>query len=145
MTITSDTSAAIAELQAMAGRTANMQPFFAMLGRLQVEAAQTRITTTKTEPIGSPWLPWSAFTRKEREAKGNAARGLLFDTGTLLNSIHAKPTIYGVEIGTELDYAKDLQEGDLHMPAREFLGWTPGAIVESARLATLFIEKGILI
>lgn len=143
--ITSDSKLAIAELQQIAARTANMQPFMAMLAEFEVVSAKTRIAEIKTDPSGSPWAPWSKRRREERIAKGNAEQGLLFDTGTLLNSIYAKSHINGFEVGTDLDYAVDLQDGTFDMPARPFLGWTLGEVATAERLAVLFIEKGVLI
>lgn len=140
--ITTDLMESLKELEAIASRTANMQPFMAMLAESEKVSAQFRITTLKAEPGSNPWAPWSEQRRRERMAKGNADLGLLLDTGTLLDSIHALTSASGLEVGTELDYGADLQNGTNMMAARPFLGWSPESIVEAERLAMLFIEKG---
>lgn len=138
-----DLTDALEGLRTIASRTADMSPFMAMIGDYQKEAAQVRITETKSSPDDNPWAPWSNQRRQERIAKGNADLGLLLDTGTLLNLIHSVSTPYGVEIGTGLDYAADLQNGTRNMPARPFLGWTPGEMATTEQMAALFIEKGV--
>jgi phage gpG-like protein len=145
MSITADFTQAIEGLQAIAARTADMSPFMAMMGEFERDMAKSRITDTKSSPEANPWAQWSSQRRKERIAKGNESLGLLLDTGTLLNSINAVSTIHGFEVGTDLDYAADLQNGTWDMPARPFLGWTPGEIATTERLAVFFIEKGTLL
>lgn len=145
MSLTVDFAAAVEGLSQIAARTANMSPFMNVMGEYYADEAKRRIAVLKSTPEFSPWAPWSLRRKTEREEKGNADLGLLYDTGALLESIHSVPRIDGFAVGTELDYALDLQEGTEIMPARPFLGWTPDEMVAAEKLAMLFIEKGYLI
>lgn len=94
------------------------------IGDIIVEDIKHRIINTKTSPEDIAWAPWAPGTKKAREKKGNAALGLLYDTGTLLNSITSQ-VIGGhntLQVGTNVKYAGWLNEGTEKMPARPFLG-----------------------
>lgn len=145
MSLTVDFAAAVEGLSQIAARTANMTPFMTILGEYESDQAKVRIATLKTTPEFSPWAPWSLRTLYERMAKGNEELGLLYDTGALLESIHSVPRIDGFEVGTGLDYGRELQEGRPGMPPRPFLGWSPEEADMAEKLALLFIEKGYLI
>ena len=142
--ITIDSAQAFAEIDAMLMRMHESAPFLEAVGDREVKLARERIRDTKLDPLGNAWAPWAPFTRSEREHKGNAGLGLLLDEGGLLLSLDK--AIFGdsVEIGSNLDYAKDLQEGTDKMPAREFLGWAPwsGPIYEN--LYKRYIETGVI-
>jgi phage gpG-like protein len=142
--ITIDTSQALAEIDAMLMRAHESAPFLEMVGEREVKAAQHRIRDTKLDPLGEAWAPWAPFTRSDRMHKGNTELGLLFDEGDLLLSIDK--AIFGdtVEIGSNLDYAKDLQDGTDHMPAREFLGWSPDVLPIYENLYQRYIETGVI-
>ena len=117
------------------------------IGDIIVEDIKNRIVRTKQEPENeapwAPWAPWAPSTAKGRERKGNAALGLLFDSGNLLNSIKAQ--IVGshntLQIGTNVPYAKYLQEGTEKMPARPFLGISKRAQQGIDQAIKLYMEK----
>lgn len=142
--ITIEAEQAFAEIDAMLMRMHESAPFLEAVGDREVELARERIRDTKLDPLGNAWAPWAPFTRSEREHKGNADLGLLFDEGDLLLSLGK--AIFGdsVEIGSNLDYAKDLQEGTDKMPAREFLGWAPGSGPIYENLYKRYIETSVI-
>ena len=121
---------ALAELQAMMLRAATPGPMFAYIGGAETEQAHARIESLKSTPLGDPWEPWMTGTARERERKGNAALGLLYDTGELLDSIEFFADSDTLEIGTDVDYAEYLQDGTRFMDARPFLGWNPERLVQ---------------
>ena len=124
--LTIDASEAIAALNAMAMRMANTEPVLAAIGYAETEVIRARIEEGKTTPEGQQWAPWRPWTREERENKGNESQGLLWDTGTLLNSIRHQTDARSVVIGTDVEYAHELQVGrggPYPMVARPFIGW----------------------
>lgn len=98
------------------------------IGDIITEDIKHRIVKLKKDPQDTPWEPWAESTRKGRVRKGNAALGLLFDTGRLLRSITAEVKNRGKKggwalfVGTNVKYATYLQNGTEKMPARPFLG-----------------------
>jgi phage gpG-like protein len=105
----------------------NMAPWLAAVGAHEVKEIEKRIESTKGGPDYDPWAEWSPRRLREREAKGNVGQGLLWDTGTLLHSFEFAYTPFEVMIGTDIAYAKELQEGrtdPTRMSARPFVGWT---------------------
>src|SRR5690349_5322033 len=116
-------SGAIAWLDAMLARLQNPEPALAIIGQRQRDAIRQRIQRTKVDPDGALWAPWMPSTREQREAKGNAGQGLLWDEGTLLESIHSHASAHGVEIASDASFAHYLQDGTRKMEARPFMGW----------------------
>ncbi len=141
--LTLDASEAIAALSLIASRASDMSPLMEEFGELQVIAVRERLMNSKTTPWGADWAPWRPMTEIERTKKGNADQGLLWDTGTLLNSIRFEASPLGVEIGTDVDYAVDLQNGTLSMADRDFLGWSPDFYPTAERLALIYLETGL--
>lgn len=129
----------IAYMNGMLARMANMAPAMAEIGANQVHSIQERIIEGKADPDGIAWAPWRPFTRDQREGKGNAAQGLLWDTGALLHSIIAQPGANGVVIGTSVPYAHDLQEG-VGMTRRPFIGWSEEGKQVAEHFAVRYIE-----
>ncbi len=137
-----DATHALADLGMMLANIQNPEPVMQQIGEFEAEAAVFRIMVTKESPDGEPWQMWSGRTRKERVAKGNEDLGILWDTGRLMSSIHAVTGAQSVEIGTEVDYASDLQMGTDHMAARPFLGWDAEKFPEYEQIMATFIEVG---
>lgn len=94
----------------------------------QVRETQNRIRTTKLNPQGQTWAPWSMATLRQRQRDGSAARGLLFKTGQLWQSIQYRISEKTLTIFSNIGYARYLQEGTMRMPARPFLGWSQQAL-----------------
>ena len=93
------------------------------IGSIIEEDVKHRIVKTKKDPEDKPWAPWSKSTRKARQKKGNAALGLLFDSGELNDSItHQVTNKNKVQVGTNSTYAGFLNDGTNKMPARPFMG-----------------------
>ena len=113
--------------QALAGlnriASLNMAPWLAEVGRKEVAVIEDRIMHTKGSPDMIAWSPWRPMTERLRAAKGNLAQGLLWDEGNLLRSIRFESSLFDVSIGTDITYAKELQEGRSNMAARPFIGW----------------------
>lgn len=105
-------------------RIANPRPMLNEIGQVIVEDIKHSITTTKLSPSGEAWQPWAPSTFKARVRKGNAAKGLLYDSGALVRSIYYQivGSHYTLQIGSSAVYAKWLNEGTEFMPARPFLG-----------------------
>lgn len=93
------------------------------IGKEQVNLTQQRIRSSKTDPTGKPWAPWSVATLRQRQRQGNASRGLLYRTGALLTSIQYRVSNSVLSVFTNKPYATHLQFGTPKMPAREFIGW----------------------
>ncbi len=146
ITVEINADQALAELGAMVARARDTAPVLAVIGSMEVENVHARIRQSKTNPWGGDWAPWASFTREERERKGNAQQGLLWDTGALMDSIHfsvdSLRSMSFVDIGTNLDYARDLQEGTDNMPARPFLGWNDEDALFYERILLNYIETG---
>jgi phage gpG-like protein len=140
--LTINAAQAIAELNAILARTLNTEPALAVIGRAAVEAARHRIQATKTGPEGNHWTEWRQATRDHREAKGNVGRGLLWDDGTLLDSIHVEQEAGGIEIGSDLEYGAFLQEGTERMVARPWLGWDDDLARHAEMTMLHYIETG---
>lgn len=94
------------------------------IGQTLQASIQARISTTKTSPNGVPFAPWSIKTALARLKKGNASRGILYDSGTLLNAVQYQVNGKRVEVGVDSSapYGVFLQNGTRHMPARPFVG-----------------------
>jgi phage gpG-like protein len=142
MTMTIDLGHALAVLNRLAA--VNLSPWMEMVGRQAQESIQHRIRESKLDPENAPWSPWMPSTEMHRRHKGNAGQGLLWDQGTLLNSIRFEHSGDSVAIGTDVDYAKYLQDGTGNMAARPFVGWSDGQIAELEFSAVRFLEGLIL-
>lgn len=113
------------------------------IGDIITEDIKHRIVKLKADPEDQAWAPWAESTRKGRERKGNAALGLLYNTGTLLHSITSQ--VVGshntLQVGTNVHYAKYLQEGTEKMPARPFLGISKRAQSAIDEAIKMYMEK----
>jgi phage gpG-like protein len=148
MTMTIDLASALAGLNRLAAL--NMSPWLESVGSGMQKEVQNRIRKAKESPGGEVWAPWMPRTRQYREHKGNSGQGLLWDEGTLLNSISfavddgAQGDLFGakggVVIGTDVAYAGYLQDGTERMAARPFIGWSDAEAAELEFSAVRFIE-----
>lgn len=113
------------------------------IGDIITEDIKYRIVKLKKDPDDKPWAPWAPSTAKARARKGNAALGLLFDTGTLLRSI--KSQVIGshntLQIGTDVKYAGFLNNGTSKMPARPFLGVSQRAQKSINQAVEMYFKK----
>ena len=119
------------------------------VGDIIVEDIKHRIAVTKKDPDDKPWKAWAPSTAKARERKGNAALGLLFDSGTLLRSITAEVKNHGskggvsVYVGSNTRYAEWLNDGTEKMPARPFLGVSKRAKESIDEAIHLYLSKEV--
>ena len=104
----------------------------------EVAATQERIRNSKTDPEGRPWTPWSMATMRQRQKEGNAGQGLLYRTGSLLNSIQYRISNKTLTIFSNVGHGKFHQFGTSKMDARPFLGWSRTSI---NRIRDLFKEN----
>lgn len=102
---------------------ANKDRFLDNVGQELVNSTKRRLETTKQDPDGQAWSPWSIATQKARQKEGTASLGLLNRTGTLLESITYKLQGQNVIVGTDVPYSVFLQMGTSKMPARRFIGF----------------------
>lgn len=93
------------------------------IGKEQVQLTQDRIRSSKTDPDGNPWAPWSMATLRSRQRDGTVSRGLLYRTGALLTSIKFTVRDNVLKVFTNIPYGEFLQFGTPKMPARPFIGW----------------------
>ena len=89
----------------------------------EVLDAKQRITFGKIDPDGRAWAPWRISTMRQRIRERNVARGLLYRTGRLLNSIKSRISGNKITIYTNTEYAGYLQRGTTKMRPREILGF----------------------
>lgn len=140
---TNEVNAAVGELT----RKLNDKSMMQEVGDIIVEDIRHRIAITKTDPNDKPWQPWAPSTAHARERKGNAALGLLFDSGNLLRSITAEVKNHGskggvaVYIGSNTKYAGWLNDGTEKMPARPFLGVSKRAKASIDEAIHLYLSK----
>lgn len=140
-------TAALEQLGLMMQRAANPLPVLTRIGASEVENVKARIKSTKTSPFGDAWAPWRPGTAKERQRKGNASQGLLWDTGDLLDSIRAVANVYGpghgtLDVGSDMSYAGFLQDGTRKMVAREYLGWNEATFAVYEMMLVGWMEFG---
>lgn len=113
------------QLVSLLNRLKNPRPALEEIGRVVTGTTQNRIRTEKTDPAGTPWQPWATSTTIARIKKGTASRGLLYDSGNLLNSITYQVSGKQVSVGSSgVPYAIYLQQGTPNMPARPFIGYS---------------------
>lgn len=118
------------------------RPMLDSIGQLLVASTQARIRTTKSDPRGTPWAPWSIGTYIARARAGSLSGGLLFETGRLLNSIDYQIQGKQVIVGSSgVPYAGFLQEGTKNMPARPFIGFSQGDNDVVKRTAERYLLK----
>jgi phage virion morphogenesis protein len=140
---TNEVNAAVGTLTRKLNDKAIMQE----VGDIIVEDIKHSIAVTKKGPDDKPWKPWAPSTAKGRERKGNAALGLLFDTGKLLRSITAEVKNHGskggvqVYIGSNTKYAEWLDQGTEKMPARPFLGVSKRAKASIDEAINTYLSK----
>ena len=110
MNVEIDAREAMAGFEALLHRVTDLRPLFADIGGWQKFKTMDMIENTKLSPYDTPWKPWRPATARYREFKGNAAQGLLWDTGLLLNSFDFDADETGVEIGTPVEYGGEVQQ-----------------------------------
>ena len=93
------------------------------IGEEEVTRTKQRLVTSKTDPNGIPWQPWSVRTLRQRTRENKVARGLLDRTGVLIRSIKSKVSGNFVIVYSNTLYSLWLQRGTTRMPQRQFLGW----------------------
>ena len=104
-------------------RTTNSKRTMDKIADAEIKDARKRIRTTKQDPDGRSWKPWSYATIKARASSGSIARGILYKTGLLYRSFIKRTTNKKMEIRNTVGYAPYLQKGTRNMPARPFLGF----------------------
>lgn len=145
MSATFEANSAIAVLGQLLGRVLDPVPFLDYAGVSEVKHIRERITTTKTDPEGNPWIPWTRYTASLRDAKGNASQGIMWDSGDLLFDVHFNVDgAFGVDIGSDLWYAENQQMGLGKLPIREIFGWEPDRLLELEQAFLQFLEGGTL-
>ena len=103
-------------------RMKNPRPLLSEVGDIIREDIQERIKTTKVDPNGTPWAPWSERTFIARAKEGSAGLGLLYRTGRLYNSLVKDVHSRDVKVYSTAPYAAYLNNGTKNMPARPFIG-----------------------
>lgn len=111
-----------AEVQSLYRKWQQRSDFLDEVGQQFLQEAQLRITGKKTDPMGQKWAPWARSTALARAKDGSAARGLLYKSGDLLNSLSYNVQGDKVSVTSDSPYARYLQNGTGRMPARPFLG-----------------------
>lgn len=136
--MTVDMAQAVLELRAIFNRMQDPVPFFDAIGAMQVQKVKERIKTTKLDPDGEPWTPWAPFTADKRDREGTYDRGIMWETGRLLDSVRFDVDgAFGVDIGSDIWYAPKHQDGQGRLPKREIFGWDQADLT---RIAVLFVN-----
>ena len=112
-----------------------------MVGKREIEKAEKRLMTTKISPNNAQWTPWAYTTAITRRRDGTAARGLLYQTGHLLNSFYYVVKRRSVEIRNRAFYARYLQFGTSEMPSRKFMGWGADSMKSLPKAAKKFFGR----
>jgi phage gpG-like protein len=123
MSVTTNAGEVIAVMNGMLGRMRDTRPVLERIGEHQASRVMLSIMSEKDDPEDHPWAEWMPATRTQRERKGNAGLGLLWDRGDLLASIGVNVKRNELQIGTSAKHAPYLQHGTRRMAARPFLGW----------------------
>lgn len=145
ITLTFDTETFYKQLNHLKEKWKFDPKFYRDIGLIILEDTKTRIKTTKVDPDGKPWAPWATSTAKGRIKKGNAALGLLFDSGNLYDSFFLKTTNDGFQISSLESYAGYLHNGTSKMPPRRIVGLSKGAIEGIKKIIeTKFNPRGTL-
>ena len=112
------------ELAKRIERLKDPAPALEEIGKILQANTLARIMFTKKGPDNKAWPAWATSTLMARIKKGNAAQGLLYDTGNLARSIKYQVQGKQVVVGSDgsAPYATYLQEGTPNMPARPFIG-----------------------
>lgn len=100
-----------------------------------------RITTTKVDPDGNPWEPWAQSTATRRARDGSWARGLLWNSGALLDSLVEKIEPKRAVVTATAPYAGFLQYGTRNMPARPFVGISQQANEDIIDLVNEYLDS----
>lgn len=129
------------DLASLLKQLANPRPALQEIGEALVQSTRERLEKTKVSPEGQKWTPWSLGTLLARRKKGTAARGLLFDSGNLSNSIQAQVLGDSVIVGASAKYASFLQNGTSNMPARPFVGISRQDEARINEILTAHLEK----
>ncbi len=121
--------------------TSDIDELLLSIGEMLVKRVVERIKDGKETPSGAPWEMWAESTARYRERKGNASQGILWDNGNLWESIRAELRGQSVAVGSELNYARYIQDGTKNMPAREFLGFGAAEVDEIGSMVGDFIRS----
>lgn len=140
MTITTNIPEVVAVLNGYTARMRDMRPVMDRIGTYAGNKALLAIMDEKDDPEGQPWSEWQPSTRAQREAKGNAKYGLLWDSGGLLASIRVQAGLRQVTVSSDKPYAKFLHDGTSKMAARAFLGWSDEDIEYAEQLIALHVQ-----
>lgn len=143
MTFAADFSQVNAEIAILLSRLADPVPFFDFVGDHEKHAIRERIMSTKQDPDGKDWIPWAPYTAEKRDLSGTLARGIMWETGTLLDSVQSEVDgAFGVDIGTDVWYAEQHQEGRGKIPRRQIFGWETNMLPVYAQAFATFLETG---
>lgn len=144
MSFVLDKAALDAELLLILSRMQDPIPFFDYVGKHEKHAIRERIMHTKLAPDGTPWIPWAPYTIEQRSKKGNTSQGIMWDTGTLLDSIKFEVDgTFGLDIGSDVWYAQKHQDGAGRIPKRPIFGWEEDMLLHYAQAFVRFLETGV--
>lgn len=104
------------------------QASLVLIGQEEVARVKNRIQSSKVDPDGNAWAPWSMATLRSRQRRGGTSGGLLYNSGALTNSVNYTVSEKTLTIKSNVGYARYLQQGSWKMPARRFLGWSQEAL-----------------
>lgn len=145
MSLVVDFSQVHNELANYLARLADPVPYFDFVGEKIKHDVQERIQYTKEDPDGHEWEPWRPYTAERREFLGNYDQGIMWDTGVLLESVYFDVDgAFGLDIGTNVWYAANQQEGKGRLPKREIFGWEKDQLPMLAQAFATFVETGAI-
>ncbi|MBN3946463.1 MAG: phage virion morphogenesis protein [Nostoc sp. NMS7] len=100
-------------------QTGNLTPALQEIGEYMLYAIDQRFVT-ETDPQGKPWKPLTAFTLREKQAKGRILK-ILQSTGLMRSRINYQVTGNQCIVGVNDEKARKHQLG-IGVPKREFIG-----------------------
>jgi phage gpG-like protein len=134
MSITYDHAAFESQFAALRLHCQFDEQFKRKVGALFLADVRRKIRLTKVGPDDVKWAPWAPSTATARAKKGNAALGLLFDSGSLYNSFVLDEEQKGFQLYSTSPYFGFLQQGTDKMPARPMLGMSKSVIEQVTKL-----------
>lgn len=119
---------------------AHLDELFATIGSEVENQTRRRIQSEKTAPDGTPWTPWTEGYKATRRR----GKKLLQSEGHLLDSVQSHVLPEGVEVGSNLIYARIHQLGgepvNIPIPARPYLGLSAENASDIESLVGDFLE-----
>lgn len=141
MKITLDTTHAIKGLGVIDKKVSDLAPLMRNLAGMLGDITENAFEYEMNPETSEKWANLSLRTILERQQKGYVPIKILVQTGQLAASIHTSTGSNFAQIGTNKDYAYDLQFGksSKNLPARPFIGFSPSDAEEMEQMVNDYL------